>query len=84
MEYVNIKDQPNLVKDPVTGQIINNNEFEYNQYVARRAARKVEKEKQLNTEVNLKNIKSDLDDMKTEMTEIKTLLNELVSKWHIF
>ena len=84
MEYVNIKDQPNLVKDPVTGQIINNNEFEYNQYVARRAARKVEKEKQLNAEVNLKNIKSDLDDMKTEMIEIKTLLNELVSKWHIF
>ena len=40
--------------------------------------------KQLNNEVDLKSVKGDLDQLKGEITEIKTLLNELVSKWHIF
>jgi hypothetical protein len=79
MEYVNIKDQPNLVKDPETGQIINNNDFEYNQYVARRERRKIEKRKQLTVETDLDSMKSDLDGLKGEIGEIKSLLKELVN-----
>ena len=44
-EYIKVKDHSNLVRDPRTDQIINTDHAEYNQYIARRSARKKEKQK---------------------------------------
>ena len=72
MEYIKVKDHANLVRDPRTDQIINTDQSEYNQYMARRSARKKEKQKNLSVE-------QDLDRLKAEMGEIKSLLKELVN-----
>ena len=71
-EYIKVKDHANLVRDPRTDQIINTNHAEYNQYIARRNARKKEKEKNLS-------VGQDLARLKAEMGEIKSLLKELVN-----
>tara|TARA_B100001778_G_scaffold269618_1_gene231256 strand:+ start:340 stop:594 length:255 start_codon:yes stop_codon:yes gene_type:complete len=84
MSLVKVKEHSNLIKDSRTGQIIDTDENAYQRYLAGKKARQDAKEKQLNNEVDLKSVKGDLDQLKSEITEIKTLLNELVSKWHIF
>ena len=61
-----------LVRDPNTDQIINTNTNAYEQYMNRRRQRKLEKEKSLNVEEDLANLKS-------ELSEIKSLLRELVN-----
>lgn len=71
-EYIKVKDHSNLVRDPRTDQIINTDQGEYNQYMARRSARKKEKQKNLSVE-------QDLARLKAEMGEIKSLLKELVN-----
>ena len=71
-EYIKVKDHANLVRDPKTDQIVNTDHTEYSQYMARRGARKKEKEKNLSVE-------QDLDRLKAEMGEIKSLLKELVN-----
>ena len=79
MSYIKIKDHSGLLKDPRTDQIINTNKGEYQQYMARREARRLEKERSLNAESDLDTMKSDLDDLKGEIGEIKSLLKELVN-----
>ena len=79
MSYIKIKDHVGLLKDPITDQIINTNKGEYQQYMARREARRLEKEKSLSVESDLDTMKSDLDDLKGEIGEIKSLLRELVN-----
>tara|TARA_B100001113_G_scaffold175422_1_gene143722 strand:- start:121 stop:348 length:228 start_codon:yes stop_codon:yes gene_type:complete len=71
-EYIKVKDHSNLVRDPQTDQIINTDHSEYNQYMARRSARRKAKEKNLSVE-------QDLASLKAEMGEIKSLLKELVN-----
>ena len=61
-----------MVRDPYTDQIINTNASAYQQYINRRELRKREKEKSLNVEQDLANLKS-------ELSEIKSLLKELVN-----
>ncbi len=70
--FVKVEGNDNLVRDRNTNQIINTNESEYQQYIARRKRKKVEKEKALSFEEDLANLKS-------EMSEIKSLLKELVN-----
>jgi len=84
MSLIKVKEHSNLVKDKRTGQIIDTDDNSYQRYIAGKNARQIAKEKQLNNEVDLKSVKGDLDQLKGEITEIKALLNELVSKWHIF
>ena len=43
MDYVKVKDHSDLARDPRTNQIINTNTGDYNQYVARRNAKRKEK-----------------------------------------
>ena len=71
-EYIKVKDHSNLARDPNTDQIINTDHTEYSQYMARRSARRKEKQKSLSVE-------QDLDRLKAEMGEIKSLLKELVN-----
>ena len=72
MSYVKVQQQPGLVKDDSTDQIVNTNTHEYESYLARRKARKNEKQKQLTVEEDLANLKG-------EINEIKSLLKELVN-----
>ena len=67
-----VKGNSDLVRDPDTDQIINTNRNAYQQYVNRREKRKIEKEKSLNIEEDIANLKS-------ELGEIKSLLKELVN-----
>ena len=70
--YIPVEGNADLVRDPKTDQIINTNTSGYEQYIARRKQRKLEKEKSSNIEEDLANLKS-------EMNEIKSLLKELVN-----
>ena len=70
--YIPVEGNNDLVRDPKTDQIINTNENAYRQYISQRKKRQLEKEKSLNIEEDLANLKS-------EMNEIKSLLRELVN-----
>ena len=70
--FIPVKGNNDLVRDPNTDQIINTNRNAYQQYVNRREKRKIEKEKSLNIEEDIANLKS-------ELGEIKSLLKELVN-----
>ena len=70
-EFVKVKDQPNLMRDPTSNAILNDNQSDYDEYVARRNAAEKAKEKSSNMEEDLANLKG-------EINEIKSLLKELV------
>ena len=70
--YIPVEGNNDLVRDPKTDSIINTNTSAYEQYISQRKKRKLEKEKSLNLEEDLANLKS-------EMSEIKSLLKELVN-----
>ena len=70
--FIPVEGNSDLVRDPNTDQIINTNKNAYQQYVNRREKRKIEKEKSLNIEEDIANLKS-------ELGEIKSLLKELVN-----
>ena len=71
-DLIPVEGNTDLVRDPKTDQIINTNQSAYQQYVTRRAKRKLEKEKSLSVEEDISNLKS-------ELGEIKSLLKELVN-----
>tara|TARA_B100000287_G_C20412966_1_gene694337 strand:+ start:292 stop:528 length:237 start_codon:yes stop_codon:yes gene_type:complete len=72
-EFVPVKDHKHLLRDPQTNSIVNTNQSEYEEYIARRdAARKVKEESS--------SMEQDLANLKGEMNEIKSLLKDLVSK----
>jgi len=70
--YIPVEGNSDLVRDPRTDSIINTNTNAYEQYISQRKKRKLEKDKSLNIEEDLANLKS-------EMNEIKSLLRELVN-----
>tara|TARA_B100000287_G_scaffold376126_1_gene377057 strand:+ start:137 stop:379 length:243 start_codon:yes stop_codon:yes gene_type:complete len=72
-QFLQIKDHENLLRDPVSNGIVNINDNEYDEYIARRDAAQKAKEQSVNMEEDLANLKG-------EMNEIKSLLKELVSK----
>ena len=71
-DYIPVKGDSDLVRDPNTDQIVNTNTSAYQQYIAQRQRRKLQKEKSLNVEQDIANLKS-------ELSEIKSLLKELVN-----
>ena len=71
-DLIPVEGNTDLVRDPNTDQIINTNRNAYQQYVNRREKRKIEKEKSLNVEEDIANLKN-------ELSEIKSLLKELVN-----
>ena len=70
-EFVKVKDQQNLMRDPLSNGILNTNQTDYDEYIARRDAANKAKEKSSNMEEDLANLKG-------EINEIKSLLKELV------
>ena len=71
-EFIKVKNQPNLMRDPSSNAILNDNQSGYDEYIARRDAANKLKEKSLNVEEDVANLKS-------ELSEIKSLLKELVN-----
>ena len=71
-EFLKVKNQPNLMRDPSSNAILNDNQSDYDEYIARRDDVNKEKEKSLNVEEDVANLKS-------ELSEIKSLLKELVN-----
>ena len=70
-EFVKVKDQPSLMRDPSSNAILNDNQSGYDEYIARRDAANKAKKSELT-------MKEDLDNLKGEINEIKSLLKELV------
>ena len=70
-EFVKVKDHQNLMRDPLSNGILNNNQTDYDEYIARRNAANKAKNSELT-------MKEDLDNLKGEINEIKSLLKELV------
>ena len=70
-EFVKVKDHPNLQRDPLSNGIVNTNQSDYDEYVARRDAANKAKDDEVT-------MKEDLDNLKGEINEIKSLLKELV------
>ena len=58
------------MRDPVSNPILNDNQSDYDEYIARREAANKAKEKSSNMEEDLANLKG-------EINEIKSLLKEL-------
>ena len=71
MEYIKVKNQPSLVRDPNTNSIINTNMAEYNEYVARRKAKSSETQR-------VESIENEVSEIKDDLNEIKDLLKMLI------
>jgi len=71
MDYLKVEGHSNLIRDPHTNSIINNNMSEYQEYLSRRETKNDENQKIQNLETDVTNMKGDLD-------EIKFLLRSLV------
>ena len=71
-EFVKVKDHQNLIRDPLSNGILNDNQTDYDEYIARRDAANEAKQSETN-------MKEDLDNLKGEINEIKSLLKELVN-----
>ena len=56
--FIPVEGNSDLVRDSRTNQIINTNITEYEQYLARRKKRKLEKEKSLSVEQDLATLKT--------------------------
>ena len=72
MEIYSVKGHRDLARDPETNTIVNVNNSEYDQYVAKRKA-KSEKNQKVQT------MEEDLANVKSELNEIKSLLKELIN-----
>ena len=72
MDYVKVKDNEHLVRNPNSNCIVNTNKAEYEEYLTRRKLKKSEKSK-------VENIERDISTLRNEITEIKDLLRSLVN-----
>lgn len=70
-KYMNVKGNPGLVKDKVSGAILNINSNEIAQARKRKKAWREEKERS-------KNLESDVNSLKKDMSEIKDLLKNIL------
>ena len=72
MDYLKVKDNEHLVRDPNSNCILNTNKAEYDEYMIRRKLKKNEKQK-------VENLQRDISTLRNEITEIKDLLRSLVN-----
>ena len=70
MNYSNVEGHVDLVRDPGTGAILNNDKSEYDNYIRMRAKRKEGTNR-------IDNMEDDLKSLKDDINEIKTLLRAL-------
>ncbi len=72
-EYLKVKDEPDLMRDAVSGAIVNTNRTAYDRAVARAKAAQQQRDE-------LRSATREINNIKCEMHEIKSLLQQLVSK----
>lgn len=73
MDRLKVDGHPDLCRDPRSGAIINKNSLDYETYMKTYKTRLGEKER-------LMNMETDLNELKSEIDEIKDLLRQLISK----
>jgi hypothetical protein len=71
MDNIKVKGHDHLIRDPKTNSIININNMEYNEYIARKESKIKDNEK-------INNLESDINNIKGDINEIKILLKNLV------
>ena len=72
MEKYTVEGHSDLARNPQNGSIVNVNNIEYQQYLARREVKSEKKQKVQNLEDELATMKNDID-------EIKSLLKEFLN-----
>lgn len=79
MRYSKIEGNINLIKDQLTGAVLNTNNSEYRNYLAL----KNQKEK---NNLKLNDLEKDLNSLKNDIFEIKDLLRRILneSRWYFF
>lgn len=73
MEFIPVENNKDLVRDPFTNAIINNNKTEYENYVSNYNRLKKEKEE-------FQQLKTDVSSLSSNIDEIKTLLTLLIKE----
>lgn len=73
MEYLKVQGEDGLVRDVSTQAILNNNNKEYESYVARREAAKAQK-------LELERQGKELTQVKSDISEIKQMISILINK----
>lgn len=73
MDYIKVEGNQSLVRDKKTNSIVNTNMTEYVQYIKSRNQKDEENQKIQNLEVDIANMKDDLN-------EIKSLLRSLANE----
>ena len=71
-QFLKVEGHASLVRDTITGAILNNNRTEYEEYLDRK--RKVEAR-----EAEISQHTEDINNIKNELSDIKQLLQQLVS-----
>ena len=69
-EYIPVKENLNLLRDPNTNAVLNTNKGEYETYIRMKS----QKEKELD---KVSQIENELSEMKNDLNEIKNLLRSL-------
>ena len=72
-EFLKVKDEPDLMRDAVSGAIVNTNRTAYDRAVARAKSAQDQRDA-------LRSATREINNIKCEMHEIKSLLQQLVSK----
>lgn len=72
MNYLKVDGENNLLRDPKTNSIVNNNKSEYENYIKRRETKNKENQK-------VQNLEEDFANIKEELNEIKSLLRSLIN-----
>lgn len=73
MNKLKVEGHPDLIRDPKSSAVINNNTQEYEEYMRNYKLRKIKNDRIDSMESDMKNIKSELD-------EIKSLLLNLTNR----
>ena len=73
MEYLKVQGEDGLIRDVSTQAILNNNNKEYESYVARREAAKAQK-------LELERQGKELTQVKSDISEIKQMISILINK----
>jgi len=73
MDFIPVKNNKDLIRDPFTHAILNNNSTEHDAYLSNYNRLKKEKEE-------LQQLKKDVSNLSSDMNEIKTLLKLLVKE----
>jgi hypothetical protein len=72
-EFLKVEDEPDLMRDAVSGAIVNTNRTAYDRAVARAKSAQDQRDA-------LRSATREINNIKCEMHEIKSLLQQLVSK----